>query len=206
MRYSHSYKKRKSNKSGKYLLAIFVIIVLFKTLTNTNSPKEVIVTIPKGASVNYIADILEENGVIKSPLFFKSYLKSTDQTNTLLAGTFKLQTGDSIENIVKTLQTYQSESYKVTIPEGYKTSQIKDLANDQCLENCEFIHEVFRIPSLENLSNYEGLLFPDTYYLDKNSNNKTQLLNAMLDNFVAKLPTDFKSSLEKLPKKDLYYN
>ncbi len=205
MRYNHSYKRRKSNKSGKLIFTIFICFIIFILIKPDNqTSKEVQISIPKGSSVNTIATLLKENGVINSEIVFKTYLKSKEAENTLLAGNFVLKTGDSLENIVKTLQTYQSNTVKVTIPEGLKTKEIQSLVDNQCLTNCEYIHPVFRLKSLENLTNYEGLLFPDTYYLDANSQNKTQLLNAMLDNFLKKLPLDYQDKLKKLPKTDLY--
>lgn len=205
MRYTHSYKRQKSNKSGKLIFTIFICFMLFLLIKPSSSDIEnVQISIPKGSSVNTIATLLKENGVIKSEIVFKTYLKSIEAENTLLAGNFVLKTGDSLENIVKTLQTYQSNTVKITIPEGFKTKEILGLVENQCLTNCEFIHPVFRLDSLKNLTNYEGLLFPDTYYLDANSESKTQLLNAMLDNFSKKLPPDYTEKLEKLPKKDLY--
>ena len=205
MHYKHSYKRKTNKKGGKVIFTIFICLVLFLIL-NTKPKKEldVSITIPKGSSVNTIASLLKENNIIDSELIFKTYLKSKDAENTLLAGTFTLTTNDSLENILKTLQTYQSKTYKLTIPEGLKTKEIKALAENQCLENCEFIHPIFRINSLESLQNYEGLLFPDTYYLDNNSTNKTQLLKAMLDNFLKKLPSNYEAQLRKLPKQDLY--
>ncbi|MGC6434064.1 MAG: endolytic transglycosylase MltG [Crocinitomicaceae bacterium] len=205
MRYKHSYKKRKTNKSGKLIFTIFVCITLFFIFGKSSNPNSTVtITVPKGASVNTIASLLKDNDIIDSEIIFKTYLKSQNAENTLLAGTFSLKQGDKLETIVKTLQTYQSDTYKITIPEGLKTKEIELLASNQCLNNCEFIHPVFKIDSLRNLNNYEGLLFPDTYYLDKNSSNKTQLLKAMLDNFIEKLPSDYESKLKKLPKKDLY--
>jgi len=205
MRYKHSYKKKQSNKGGKLVFTIFICLIIFFIFnTESDTRTQVSITIPKGSSVNYIASLLKENNIIDSEIVFKTYLKSKDAENTLLAGTFTLNTDDKLDTIVKTLQTYQSQTFKLTIPEGLKTKEIELLADNQCLTNCEFIHPLFRIDSLGNLNNYEGLLFPDTYYLDQNSTNKTQLLKAMLDNFQDKLPTDYQSKLEKLPKKDLY--
>ena len=205
MRYNHSYKRRKSNKSGKLIFTIFVCIILFFIFnSDSDTNTQVSITIPKGASVNTIASLLKENNIIDSELIFKTYLKSKEAENSLLAGTFTLQTNDSLENIVKSLQTYQSQTYKLTIPEGLKTKEIQSLANNQCLNDCNFEHPVFKLNSLNNLKNYEGLLFPDTYYLDNNSASKTQLLKAMLDNFINKLPTDYEAKLTRLPKKDLY--
>jgi UPF0755 protein len=205
MRYNHSYKRKKSNKGGKLIFAIFVCIILFSVFNSDSDTKtSVSITIPRGASVNTIASLLKENNIIDSELIFKTYLKSKEAENTLLAGTFTLETNDSLENIIKTLQTYQSKTYKLTIPEGLKTKEIESLANNQCLQDCKLDHPVFKLKSLNNLTNYEGLLFPDTYYLDNNSESKTQLLKAMLDNFLNKLPTDYAEKLTRLPKKDLY--
>ncbi len=205
MRYKQR-KFRRSQKKSKLKFALFgvIIFLLINQLTNTAPTQQVTFSIPKGASVSKIADILKQNNVINSSLLFKSYVQSTDSQNSLLPGTYTIKQSSEFPDIIKILSTYKPQINKITIPEGYKTTQIQELASKFCLQDCQIEHEVLTIDSLQTLTNYEGLLFPDTYYLDSNNHNPNQLLLKMLDNFLSKLPNDFQEKLKQLPTQDLY--
>jgi len=205
MRYKQTPRQKRQKKSKVYF-ALFGVIILFiiTSSKSTPQPTTVNITIPNGASVSSIAQILKDQNVIKSELLFKTYVKSVEKQNTLLAGNYQLNQGAEFEEIIKILSTYQPQIQKITIPEGYTTKQIQELAPNFCLDNCNVTHSLLQIPSLENLRSFEGLLFPDTYFMDSNNLNQNQLLTKMLDNFENKLPKDYEQKLQNLPKKDLY--
>ena len=54
---------------------------------------EVRVTIPKGASVGEIADLLEKQGVISSAFFFEASATISGRRDDLKHGTFRLREG-----------------------------------------------------------------------------------------------------------------
>ena len=205
MRYKQRYQRSQPKKSKtKFALFIVILFLIFTQITSSEPNKDITITIPNGASITKIADILKENNIISSTILFKSYVQSSESQNSLLPGTYIINQSSDLEEIIEILSTYKPKIDKITIPEGYKTSQIKEMTQNFCLNECNIEHKVFQISSLENLNNYEGLLFPDTYYLDSNNHNPNQLVNKMLDNFVSKLPKDYQSKLLELPKKDLY--
>lgn len=87
-----------------------------------DSSKKVFV-IPKGAGVSEIADKLKSEGLIKSGLAFKIYVRKNNLTNKLQAGSFKLSPSMTVQEIVKTLQL-GSEDIWVTLIEGWRLEEM----------------------------------------------------------------------------------
>ena len=205
MRYKSSYKQAQKKKSKfKPALLLLTGVILANLFIGKTEIQKVEIQIPKGASLNMISDILKEKGLIESKILFKAYLKTQGEENKLMAGNFEIPSSASYQEISEILQKYQSQTKIVLIAEGLKTTEIQAITPAQCLKQCVVEHKVLEIPSLTNLKNLEGLLFPDTYYLDLNNHDPNQLLIKMLDNFYSKLPLDYQDKLKSLPRKDLY--
>ncbi|KXZ39665.1 UPF0755 protein [Alkalithermobacter thermoalcaliphilus JW-YL-7 = DSM 7308] len=167
---------------------ILIILFIFTTIAyfynqigpyDKKSIDEVIVKIPKGSSVYEVADILFENHLIKSKLFFVNLSRITNKDKNIKAGTYKIPQYFSNKEILELLNS--GKIYKdfiiVTIPEGFELKQIAqrleqqglvdknkfiDLANDvdNFKREFDFLNE-------EGITSLEGYLFPDTYYLEK---------------------------------------
>ena len=78
------------------------------------------VVIPQGSNVSDIADILEDEKVINSALFFRFYSKMSATETLYRYGTFKIEKGSGYEEIAEVLISggEQAKSVTVTIPEG----------------------------------------------------------------------------------------
>ncbi|MBQ9756922.1 MAG: endolytic transglycosylase MltG [Clostridia bacterium] len=138
--------------------------------------KEVMVNIPKGATVSEIADILKEEQVIRSPLLFKLHAKMAKNDYVFQQGGHLVGKSMSYRNIAKELSDVpdvsEGETVNVLIPEGYEAVQIAETLESRGLADKErflellekgefdfdFIHEIDR---KEN--RLEGYLFPATY-------------------------------------------
>ncbi len=205
MRYKSSYKQsQKKTSKLKPSILILTAVILGNLFIGKTETTKIEIQIPKGASLNMISDILKEKDLIESKILFKTYLKTQEEENKLMAGNFLIPSNASYQEISTILQKYQSNTQVILIPEGLKTTEIQAIAPGQCLQKCEIQHKIFEVESLNNLKSFEGLLFPDTYHLDLNNNNPNQLLKKMLDNFSNKLPSDYQEKLKQLPRKDLY--
>lgn len=130
--------------------------------------REVIVTIPKGASVSQVGTILQEQGIISSRLVFKLVTWIRGEQRTIKAGDYALKTGSDAGDVLDLLVSGKTLMFTLTIPEGYNIFQMADLfqqlgimSRDEFLKTCSdqaFIREL----ELEGFS-LEGYLFPDTY-------------------------------------------
>lgn len=164
------------HKTGLYT-AIFLILVIVSLslvqLHYATSPlkvDETFIKIPPNTNAEKIAFILFEHNVIRSPLFFRLYVKFHKQAKHLSYGNYVFKGKLDLAKVVDILVNAKVKLNKVTIPEGltvWKTAKLLSkkgfvdyrkfifLANDP-----EFAQKMtgFKIKSLE------GFLYPETYF------------------------------------------
>ena len=137
--------------------------VLFVRHYLTHQGAPVTVEIPQGTSPKRIGDILKANGVIKSTLAFRMWLKISGSDKLLRSGTFALHREiSSINAIWHLVNDSGAPTYKVTILEGWRLEEIAEelLRQGIITETETFLREAKRIKA-------EGFLFPSTYKLPK---------------------------------------
>lgn len=150
------------------------------------------IDIPRGTSANEVAELLEEQGIIKNAFIFKYYLKLKDQGGRFQAGLYELNPGMNNEAIIAKLNagdTVEAETIRFTIPEGFTVLQIADkLAQEKLINKEKFIgliasennwgdaETVRSIPNNDKLhQRLEGYLFPETYEMKKKAQKKILL-------------------------------
>ncbi|CAN5256981.1 endolytic transglycosylase MltG [soil metagenome] len=135
---------------------------------------DVEVAVPPGASARQIATLLAESGVIESANEFELTVRDQGIANQLRAGTYRLITGMGIDDVLPLLlRGPVADAYRVTIPEGLRVTEIIDiLVEASGLQRGDFetaltqggvISEIRNMPAAPTLTDWEGLLFPDTY-------------------------------------------
>ncbi|MEY8747153.1 endolytic transglycosylase MltG [Paenibacillus tundrae] len=174
------------------------------------STEPIVFEIKSGTGTSKIAEQLQQEGLIRSGLAFKGYLKWKKQGSNFMAGTYSMNPGVSYEEIVNKLNSGEvvpEEMVKFTIPEGYTVLQMADklseegivdrdefikLANDPSAFDVDIIKD---IPVDEELRYVlEGYLFPETYELKKDSSTH-DVMQRMLEEFQTKVNSI--SDLEK---------
>ncbi len=176
------------------------------------------IVVEEGTSAKEIAEMLEEKGVIDSPLFFRFYASRGDYASKFRDGVYYFSKQDSYEDIVDKLtkQGTQAESIKVTIPEGWTIDKIaarleenKVCTADQFKKAVnEATYEKYPYDFMKGIKDesqgvhyrLEGYLFPDTYYFYQ-TNNKAgaeQAIKKMLGNFDKKITPSMRIRAEKL--------
>lgn len=162
---------------------VFLILFLSVSITGwlfhyartpgPSGPPDVVVSIPKGISVEKISEILSDAGVIHRDVRF-SYLARLKGTATKLrAGEFSLKTGKLPLEVMYDLSTAVSLQHSVTIAEGLKAVDIAAIFAQKkfcdAKEFGELVHDSTFITSLgfEKLKSLEGYLYPDTYFLTR---------------------------------------
>lgn len=200
----------------KYIPICLAIILLIAFLKSCTSPtqQEVTFLISQGESLNSVANRLSDQNIISSPFFFKRYLASNNLDTKIQAGSFSLSTNSSSKQIAETLiDSSQSNRMRITIPEGYKISQIDETLSQlgltqageftQCTQTCNISHPILdHIPT--DTKSLEGFLYPDTYFVDPASFTNQKLIIDMLNNFENKLPTNWQESISNTPANNLY--
>ena len=148
--------------------ALIIFVYAFVLPARVFSTKEVVVLIPKGASLKEISNELKKNGVINSSLAFRALAKLKKVDSRLQHGEYvfparvsplqvlkKLVEGDNIKRIVLVRPCDTIETIKKTISEsGLLSREEVDLGFSSGA-----LLEKFKIP----YPSFEGYIFPETY-------------------------------------------
>ena len=115
--------------------------------------REISFSIKSGDSTPQIAKNLQKEHAINSPLLFSLYIYQRHWY--LQEGVYKITTNMNMLGIAKIIKEGDAQEYLVTIPEGWRLTQI-----DELLSKRKIIKqgELIKVASSD-----EGYLFPDTY-------------------------------------------
>lgn len=140
-------------------VVVLVVVVVCFMLFGFATRKPVLVTVPSGATVSDIANILKQNDLIDSAASFKLAVRA--QGGKIRVGQYDIPRGASAWRIAKMLVNGDVATTKILIPEGLTIKQTKILlANDTSLSgdvNCVGGN----MAPVCNIR--DGDIFPDTY-------------------------------------------
>lgn len=181
------------NRHKKLYIALIIIFVIFLVLAVylqqglfKKSNKSVSFSIKQGDGARDIANNLKKEGVISSPLLFSLYVYQRHWF--LQPGVYKIDKGQTSIQIASSLHEGKVVEYLVTIPEGWRLTQIDDfLAEKKIIKKGELI----KIASAD-----EGYLFPDTYRFSL-SVTPEEIRSMMIENF------NKKTSRQKVSTQDI---
>lgn len=198
-------RKKRETKSAKKTLLVLLLFAIVLALSgyigldkfnepfDSQATETVHITVASGMGTSAIAQMLEDNGIIKSALLFKLKSRIKGYEGKYQAGSFELSPAMRIEDIMTFLMEGKKESTRFTIPEGYNLKQIaKKLSEDGLVDETEFMYQLksgdFNYRFLSDLTKeenwLEGFLFPDTYEIFIDSS-ETDIINKMLSGFDA---------------------
>ncbi len=154
------------------IVAVFVLwflVALFQPFHGDGSG-QVAVTIPKGASVSEVGDLLSDKGVVDDSTLFQIRATLAGKRSELYPGHFTLAHGMSYGAAIDALSKPPiKRTTVVTIPEGYSRSQAAQLVEEDGLEG-DYTKETIRSRYLnpakyggKGAKDLEGFLFPDTF-------------------------------------------
>lgn len=132
------------------------------------------IDIPFGSSTAEIAQILAEQGVVRSSTQFQALVRTSGLATSLQAGSYDMFTGMNPDDVLTLLQQGPvSRVFRITIPEGLRVVEIiARLSDDTGIPEEDFqtaltdgsvTTALKTMPAEPELSEWEGLLFPDTY-------------------------------------------
>jgi len=137
---------------------------------STPAGQEVIVTIPKGATLSQIGAALQEKRVISNRLVFRLVALIRGEQRNIKAGDYALKTGSDAGEVLDQLISGKTIIFSLTVPEGYNIYQVSDLFQQSgIMSRQEFLtlakDPVFLKEVKVDGASLEGYLFPDTYFL-----------------------------------------
>ncbi|MGM9624900.1 MAG: endolytic transglycosylase MltG [Eubacteriales bacterium] len=166
------------------------------------SDEVVSVVIDEDMTAKDVAQLLYDNGVIKYPTVYELYIRLKKESTDYLVGEYEIspsmnygQLNDTFTYIANT-----REQVVITIPEGYTVDQIidylvasgigtregyVDAINNYEFTDFRFIDELGEL-NPERKYRLEGYLFPDTYYVFKDSS-EVAVIYKFLQNFDKKI-------------------
>jgi UPF0755 protein len=115
-------------------------------------PEDKVVSIPRGAGIRDIADILQREGVIDQPWVFMGGVIFLKAGSELKYGEYQFTKHASLTDVVGTIIENKVVQHSVTIAEGLTSEQIVT----RLMENTSLSGQIKEIPR-------EGTLLPDTY-------------------------------------------
>lgn len=150
-------------------------------------------------TIGTIADKLHDAGLIEYKWFFRLFATVADAKDKIGTGTYELNTEMDYRALIVGMHNssgnLNSDTVRVTIPEGYTVSQIIKLLAENGVNTEENLLEAAKTANFdydyidnnsEDISRLEGYLFPDTYdfYLNEKA---SSALNRLIKNFNSKL-------------------
>lgn len=159
---------------------------------NNSETQEIV--IPKGWTVEKIAQELKNEQLIKNELAFKLLVIKEGISQNLQAGNFRLNQSMNLYEIAQAL-TLGIEDIVIIIPEGLRREEIIQIIIQAYQANNVILDEQLFWQETKDL---EGFLFPDTYSFSKDNNIK-EIIKILNNNFEKKFNSlDFiKSGLTK---------
>jgi len=148
-------------------------------------PEQALVTIERGESLSQITDSFKQKGVVRSSFWLKTFIIILGGEKKVIAGDYYFPNAVSIFKVAKMLHNgeFGLIAKKITLPEGTSSVQMAEILVKElpAFRAEDFINEV-------KGNNYEGYLFPDTYFLTPNTRAGDMIL-MMRENFARQIQT-----------------
>ncbi len=210
--YLSKFNRLNSVKKVRALSIGLLVLIAFVFLANIWSivylPKEFysdqtsVFIIKKGESIKNISQNLEEEGIIKSALFFNYYVRFKGISGGLQAGTYEVSPAMNIPKIARKFFKGDSIQKKLILVEGWTLDQIISYLEKEEVYSRNQILEAFSSEEVEEYIsqhsyfndkvkelNFEGYFFPDTYQIS---------LDASPEEFIIKVFSNFDSKINKI--------
>jgi UPF0755 protein len=144
-------------------------------------PIKKIITIPEGATIGDVGDLLKSEQVVRSSLAFRVFVSAFSNSKQVRAGDYYFTKPLTLKDVANRITNgvFGLEPVKITIPEGATTYQMVDI----------FEKKFDRFDSVLFLmlaKDKEGYLFPDTYLFLPNVSTE-EIVNVMERTFYERL-------------------
>lgn len=182
---SESTKKKLIILSVLFTIIVLPIFIYFYYNLAINRPSqldtEISFEIKRGEGVAEIAQNLRQKNAVNSEFLFSLYVFLNKLDTNIQAGEYALKAGTPLIALVEQFQHGVNEA-KITFIEGWRVEEFARAANRQFekIDYTEFVKKA---------APYEGYLFPDTYYFDK---------DVREDDMVARLRENFEEKTKNI--------
>lgn len=176
-------------------LSFFSSFYLFSWRSPRPFPDQALITVERGEPLSQITSSFEERGVVISSLWLRFFVTVLGGQNKVIAGDYYFPEAKNVFSVAWMLHRGQFGliPIKVTIPEGTSSFDIANMLKDKlpAFDPKDFVDKVDK-------GNYEGYLFPDTYFFMPNAKADDVILT-MRENFARQIE-QYQSDIEKIGK------
>ena len=205
---SKSRNKRKKSRKSIFPMVILTIVMLalivglgrfyrdFSRKTREGEP--VTLEIPEGSSTRQVVSLLKKKGLIRNELAFYLKLYQSGNQRKLRYGTYDLNNGMSLDDLIEALvKGAREDNLVLTIPEGFSVEQIGARLEEKGImtaeEFCQAVKDAASgydfggaLPQEDTVYfQLQGYLYPDTYYLEEDTTPE-ELVSMLLEEFESK--------------------
>lgn len=148
--------------------------------------------VERGTSGAEIVDRLHERGVLRCGLVSRWQLRGSTLEDELRTGSFELTTNMTLDQVLDVLTTppEQVPTVRLTIPEGYRLTQIAERVREELgISSEQFNRAVERgnwsLPPYlsDDAQSIEGFLFPETYEFRARGTTADEVIDRLIDQF-----------------------
>jgi UPF0755 protein len=182
------------------MVFISACVGFFLTQPVASTPgKPVTITVKQGMTSDKIAELLYQQGMIRSVKVFQTIARMQGLENSLQAGEYVFTQDMSVKKIVNMLSLGKTTSMQITIPEGYTIEQIAKLLGEKGLgDSAKFKAAAQKYAPYEYMASHpnvgytvEGYAFPDTYQIGKETGEE-KFLQIMVEHFDEKVTPEMR--------------
>jgi UPF0755 protein len=158
------------------VLAILTTILFLLININLNTPnklsEEIVIEFKPGSSIRTLSRQLQQHDLIDQPVVLRLWSRLTGDAKRLQAGEYSIKPNSTLLNLLDDMTAGRVRQYPLQILEGWTFKdvmkairsnsaidhQLSDLSYTEILQKLDIHHE-----------HPEGLFFPETYYVHKNT-------------------------------------
>jgi len=157
----------------------FLAIFLWQVSAPFSFPVRSVVDVPEGTGLYTLGEKLEEDGVIRSPFWFRLTAIALGGERDMKAGHYYMNRRQNVFMVAWRVfhGDYDVQVVRVTIPEGFNVEEIADLFDER--------FKFFDAGTFVKLAP-EGYLFPDTYFIPVTAT-ATSTIKLLRDNFMRRI-------------------
>jgi UPF0755 protein len=173
-----------------FILITWVVISMFYyqgTRSASNDDTPITFEIHPGMTLKQVSLELSKQGLIRSPKIFQAIAYIQHKEKKVMVGEFSLSPSMLPTDIILQITSGNTILYPVTIPEGYRITEIASLLHTLGLaERKVFMRQTQDKNLIRSLKiptdTLEGYLFPETYYFSKFTP-ETKIIQKMVETF-----------------------
>ncbi|MCK5833632.1 endolytic transglycosylase MltG [bacterium] len=187
---------------GILTVAILLFIEIYSVPTGLEYNEPIHITVPKGATISTIAQILQDADLVEEAWKFETAARLFSLDRKIRAGKYKFDEPLSAIDLAKALTTAGYFDIMATFPEGSTIFDIARIAHDSIgIDSLAIVSAAFD-SSLMNKYNihapsFEGYLYPETYSLPEGETGSA-LISRMAEHFTKKWDVVMSDRAEEL--------